>query len=144
MTRLPLLLPLLAVSLAACQPTDSPPAVIEPPNVALPDSVRGLDAAAAADLIARQPRLQIIDCRTEEEFRHGRLAGAHHANYFTPEEAGRRLAALDRSRPCLVYCALGGRSQATLLTLHELGFSELYHLEGGFAAWLAAGQAVTR
>ena len=142
MTRLLLLL-LSIAALAACKPAPTA-APIEPPIVTLPDSVRVLDAAAASQLIARQPRLQIIDCRTEEEYRHGRLPGAHHANYFTPEEARRRLEALDRSRPCLVYCALGGRSQATLLTLHELGFTELYQLEGGIAAWIAAGQAVTR
>ncbi len=137
-----LLLPLLL--LAACHPAEKPPALLEPPEIVLPESVRFLDPAAAQDLIAKQPRLQIIDCRMESEYRHGRLAGAHHANYFTPEEARKRLAALDRDRPCLVYCAIGIRSRETALILHELGFQDIALLEGGFAAWLKAGLPVTR
>ncbi len=141
MTHRLLLLPFLV--LAACKPAPPLPMQIEPPGVVLPEGVRLLDPAAASELIERQPRLQIIDCRTEEEFRYGRLPGAHHANYFTPEEARRRLEVLDRERPCLIYCALGGRAREMTLVLHELGFREIQLLNGGLSAWLAAGLPVS-
>lgn len=137
------LIPLLAL-LAACKPAASPPALLEPPAVALPETVRLLSPATALVLIESQPRLQVIDCRTEGEYRHGRLPGAHHANAFTPEEARRRLATLDREKPCLVYCALGSRSRETALILHELGFQDIALLEGGLAAWMKAGLPVVR
>lgn len=135
---------LVALALTACKPAPDAPAQLEPPRVTLPETVRLLDPAAARGLIESQPRLQIIDCRTEEEFRHARLAGAHHCNYFTPEEARKRLEALDRERPCLVYCALGGRSRELTLVLHELGFQEVHLLEGGLTAWMRAGLPVSR
>ncbi len=136
-----LLLPLLA--LAACKPA-TPPAQLEPPAVVLPEKVRLLSPAEALVLIESQPRLQIIDCRTEAEFRHARLPGAHHCNHFTAEEARRRLEALDRTRPCLIYCALGNRSRHTALVLDELGFESIALLDGGLAAWLEAGLPVTK
>jgi rhodanese-related sulfurtransferase len=138
------LLLLSLLTLAACRPVPEPPAQLEPPPVVLPETVRLLDPTAAQAFIESQPRLQIIDCRTEEEYRHARLPGAHHTNYFTPEEARRRLEALDRERPCLIYCALGGRSRELTLVLHELGFREIHLLDGGMAAWLANGLPVSR
>ncbi len=142
MTRLLPLLPLLA--LAACRPDPGPPALLEPPVTVLPETVRQLEPAAVQSLIESQPRLQVIDCRTEDEYRHGRLPGAYHLNYFHPEDARQRLETLDRARPSLVYCALGGRSREIARVMHELGFQDITLLEGGLAAWLAAGLPVTK
>lgn len=129
---------LILLALAACKPTQSPPPQLEPPVVALPDSIRLLEPAAAQFLITTQPRLQIIDCRMEDEFRHGHLPSAYHINQFKPDETRQRLQTLDHTRPTLVYCALGARSRETALLMNELGFQDIAILDGGIHAWLQA------
>lgn len=52
------------------------------------------------------------------------------------------LAALDPDRRTILYCAVGGRSALAVLSLQELGFSDVAHLDGGIKAWLAAGRPV--
>ena len=135
---------LLLLALPACKPTPSPPPQLEPPIVALPDAIRLLDPAAAQTLITTQPRLQIIDCRMEDEFRHGHLPSAYHINQFKPEETRQRLQTLDPARPTLVYCALGARSRETALLMNELGFQDISILDGGIHAWLQAKLPLTK
>lgn len=143
MSHVRFLAPLLAIVtsalFSACTPGEKPAILLEPPAVELPADYRLIAPQAASDLITSTPRLQIIDCRMEEEFIKARLPGAHHANYFEPEQMRQRLDALDRTRPCLIYCALGHRARATALVLHELGFSEVAILDGGLTAWQKAG-----
>jgi rhodanese-related sulfurtransferase len=137
------LLTLIATLVTACTPSEKPAILLEPPTVDLPANYRLIAPAAARDLIASNPRLQLIDCRMEEEFVKSRLPGAHHANYFEPEQMRERMAALDPNRPCLIYCALGHRARSSALVLHELGFAEVSILDGGLTAWLKAGLPLT-
>ena len=44
----------------------------------------------------------------------------------------------------MVYCAAGGRSNAAATLLEELGFAEVYELEGGFTRWGEAGQEIEK
>jgi rubrerythrin len=50
-------------------------------------------------------------------------------------ELDSRLQDLDRSRPVLVYCAVGGRSRAAAQIMAGKGFDEVYNVSGGFKAW---------
>lgn len=138
------LLLLLSLLLSACTPAEPPPAALEPPAITLPDSIRLLDPAAAKALIDSQPRLQVIDCRMEDEFLNGHLPGAYHVNYFRPEETRQRLLTLDPTRPALVYCSLGTRSRHIALSLTELGFKDISLLDGGVYAWLLAKYPLNR
>jgi len=139
-----LLFVVVMLALPACKPGEKPVAQLEPPPIVLPDTIRRLDPATAKSLIDAQPRLQIIDCRMEDEFQNGHLPAAHHINFFTPEEARKRLTALDPTRPSLIYCALGTRSIQTARLMHDLGFQNIAILEGGISAWLTAGLPLTR
>lgn len=49
---------------------------------------------------------------------------------------------LDPDRRTILYCASGGRSALAVLSLQELGYRDVAHLEGGITAWLAAGRPV--
>jgi phage shock protein E len=144
MRLLTLLLSSLFLVGAGCKPSARTVAQLEPPVTTLPDSVRLLDPASARTLIQNDTRLQIIDCRGEDEFIAGHLPRARHANYFTPDVARERLAALDPSRPTLVYCALGERSRRVALILLDLGHQDVRLLEGGVHAWLSAGLPLDR
>lgn len=52
------------------------------------------------------------------------------------------MADLDPGRRTILYCTSGGRSALAVLTLQELGYTDVAHLDGGITAWLAAGRPV--
>jgi len=45
------------------------------------------------------------------------------------------LSQLDKHKPVIAYCAIGGRSLAAAQLLSGLGFKEIYNLKGGIKAW---------
>ncbi len=45
----------------------------------------------------------------------------------------------DKSTPILVYCRTGRMSSSAVDQLKALGYTNLYHLNGGMKAWDAAG-----
>lgn len=51
----------------------------------------------------------------------------------------RHLPALDPSRRVIVYCRSGARAALAGATLQELGYEDVVNLDGGIAAWKAAG-----
>ena len=55
-----------------------------------------------------------------------------------------RVGELDPSAPTLVYCAGGYRSSIAASLLRSRGFEAVADLQGGFAAWVAAGLPVGR
>ena len=61
---------------------------------------------------------------------------------FYAGDFANRLADLDRSLPYFVYCRSGNRSGQTLDMMRDLGFEEVYNLEGGIIAWNEAGLPV--
>ncbi len=88
-------------------------------------------ANEARVILAEKSNLVIIDIRRDDEFAEGHIDGALHMNKFGDTfEAD--LAALDRTRPCLMYCARGNRSQSVFALMQELGFVEVYHLTDGY------------
>lgn len=101
-----------------------------------------LDGPAARDLVGDDPSIVVLDVRTAEEFDVGHITGAQNIDIQDPrfdELAG----ALDRGAGTLVHCAAGapgGRSNQAAERLRSLGFQRVYHLEGGYAAWQAAGE----
>jgi sulfur-carrier protein adenylyltransferase/sulfurtransferase len=42
---------------------------------------------------------------------------------------------LDAAKPIIVYCAVGGRSRMATQLLTNLGFKNVFHLQGGIQAW---------
>ncbi len=53
-------------------------------------------------------------------------------------------AEFDPQRRIILHCASGGRSALAADTLQQMGYSNVAHLDGGFKAWEAAGQPVTK
>ena len=88
-------------------------------------------ADEARTIIAKKRNLVIIDIRRDDEFAEGHLDGALHMDKFG-ETFEADIAALDRTKPCLMYCARGNRSQSVFALMQELGFAEVYHLADGY------------
>jgi rhodanese-related sulfurtransferase len=100
-----------------------------------------LDAAAFEAKIKSLPDVQLIDVRTPQEYVGGHLEGAKNINW-NDSSFEQNIQTLDKKRPVLVYCAVGGRSGKAANRLAQLGFSEVYDLSGGFNGWKTAGRKV--
>ena len=102
--------------------------------------VTPVDAAAAAALVSEK-KVTVLDVRTPEEFAKGHIQGAKNVDLLDDTfEAG--LSGLDKNKAYLVHCASGGRSTRSLEVFKKLGFTKVYHLEGGLRAWTSANQPV--
>lgn len=107
-------------------------------------SVEVVNVDAASNMIASDPSLQILDVRTPEEVAAGTIAGARVANWFDGDFAQKAESMLDKSKPVLVYCKVGGRSGKAADVLLGKGFSKVYNLEGGITAWNSAGKPLQK
>ena len=85
--------------------------------------------------------LVILDVRSAKEFAEGHVPGARN---ISQDELEARLGELEaaRDREVVVYCRSGRRSEIALDLLQKAGFTRLYHLEGDYLAWSAAGKPV--
>ena len=77
---------------------------------------------------------QLLDVRTPGEFNAGHIKNADNID-FTGSDFREKVATLDREKPVLIYCHSGNRSGKASLILKELGFKEVYDLQGGFSNW---------
>jgi sulfur dioxygenase len=106
--------------------------------------------AEEARALVGQPDVLLIDLRERaERERHGIIAGSLHVPYPTLEEntrAGGMLHTLAKSsgKRLLFYCAFGERSAMAVQAAQDAGLSSACHLQGGFAAWQAAGSPVVQ
>ncbi|MBL7859023.1 MAG: rhodanese-like domain-containing protein [Cyclobacteriaceae bacterium] len=92
----------------------------------------------------------LIDIRESEELKQsGKIEGAIHAPrgmlefyadpatpYFKPE--------FDKNKRIILQCASGGRSALAVVTLKEMGFTNVAHLDGGLKAWKDSGKPVVK
>lgn len=133
------------LGLSACsRKAAPPPTAISPPETKLPASCHEISPDEADAMKKAKPDLVLLDMRVETEWAaEGHIPGAQFANYF---RGGLRdyLAAMDRKKPYLVYCAIGERSRLTAVQMAELGFNEVYVLAGGLNAWKAVGKPVVK
>jgi len=81
------------------------------------------------------PAAQILDVRTDAEYQSGHIPHALLANWKNQSQFMERIPYLDKSKPVYVYCLSGGRSAAAAEWMRQNGFTEVYELKGGIAAW---------
>jgi rhodanese-related sulfurtransferase/rubrerythrin len=98
---------------------------------------KSFDAADAKNYMSRTAAdaFTLLDVRQPEEYESEHLPGAKLIPL--PELSG-RLAELDREKPTIVYCAIGGRSRVAAQVLAAKGFREVFNLTGGIKAWSSA------
>ncbi len=124
------LLVVLATLVAACS-SGSDTATIE---LAAPEE--------AAQVIEADPSgLVVLDIRTPEEFAEARLADAINVDFYDADFAD-QLDALDKDVPYVMYCRTGNRSSDAVKTMKELGFVEVWEIDGGIVNWYELGYPV--
>ena len=139
------LLFVLFVSLAACQSSNSSvEAATEVPTD--PKAEKSIKRAKVlppklyAAKLAATNSAQLIDVRTLEEYRAGFIDGASNIDFYDKKFADNLKAQLNVKFPTFVYCKSGGRSGKTAQQLIQMGFKEVYDLQGGYTAWIKAQQ----
>ena len=113
-------------------------------EVKLPLQAREAPLDEVQKLIAEHPDTGILDVRTAEEVAElGRLPGARHLDFFNEHFAVELpKLGLDPAKPCVVYCALGGRARRAAQVLAQAGFKNILLPAGGFNAWKKAGKPI--
>lgn len=93
--------------------------------------------------LASEPNKTILDVRTQDEYNRGHLANAVMIDFYK-DDFKSQVMKLDKSKPVFVYCAAGGRSSSAGKILTDLGFKQVYDLQGGLNAWSAARKPVEK
>ncbi len=113
----------------------------EPTNTATGQIIEEISAAEAYAMVQSnvgKADFVILDVRTPSEFAAGHLAGAimidFNAGNFRAE-----VDKLDKDKRYLVYCRTSNRSGQAVAVMKDLGFKEVYDMDGGIVAWEAAG-----
>jgi len=100
-------------------------------------------ATVALSLITNrsaEPGFVVLDVRTPGEYGVRHVKGAVNLDYYGADFAT-RLAALDRTKAYLVYCASGSRSGQVANRMRALNFLEVYNLTTGFSTLAAQPEA---
>lgn len=93
------------------------------------------------DLKKNGPHLQILDVRSNREWKGGHVPGARH---IFLSELHKRISELDASKPTAIYCATGYRASIAASMLKAEGFAEVSNVPGSWHAWKQAGYPVER
>jgi rhodanese-related sulfurtransferase len=101
--------------------------------------VRHVETEGVSALLAAtaRPAVQIIDAREPSEFAVSHLEGAR--NLPPASSDADILAAIDPSRPVLVYCSVGYRSAIMAQRLKDVGAKDVSNYAGSIFAWANAG-----
>lgn len=95
-----------------------------------------------ATQMINQGKTLVLDVRDADQFAAGHLRDARN---IPIKELPQRIAELDKlkGRPVIVVCQTGTQSNRAEATLKKAGFSEVYGLNGGIAAWQGQGLPLT-
>lgn len=129
---------LLLLTLTLLYAPETPSAAAAPMQSVSQDGPKNLNPQQAAQLLKESPGVVVLDVRTPAEFSAGHIKGAVNVDYNSPTFQ-QQVARLDKTKPYLVHCAVGGRSTQSLPILQKLGFTNVRHLDGGVKAWQQAG-----
>ena len=100
-------------------------------------TVQTVDVTAFAEKLTATDKAQLLDVRTPEEFSSGHIENATNVNW-NGDDFVAKAENYDKSKPVFVYCKVGGRSAQAADKLAELGFKEIYNLDGGIMKWNAS------
>src|SRR5688500_7343132 len=103
------------------------PAVIRPPEL--------------AQLLSEHPEVRLLDVRTPTEYETVHIRGAYNVPLDLLGEHGAEIR-INVADPVVLVCRSGQRARKAEEALKAAGMANLHVLDGGMAAWTAAGQPV--
>ena len=102
----------------------------------LTSGYKAVDPAGLTALINRQDAL-LVDVSASTEFEKGHIAGAKNVQ-MSQFDADNKVLAKVRELPVAVVCRSGTTSAEAARKLAKAGFSQVFWLDGGLAAWQQA------
>jgi rhodanese-related sulfurtransferase len=102
----------------------------------LTSGYKAVDPAGLTALINRQDAL-LVDVSASGEFEKGHIAGAKNVQ-MSQFDADNKVLAKVRELPVAVVCRTGTSSAEAARKLAKAGFSQVFWLDGGLAAWQQA------
>jgi|SRR5690554_1008347 len=100
--------------------------------------IRVISPQEVHDAVFDSHKHQLIDVRTLEEFNEGHVQNAQNI-CVTDADFKENISKLDKNEPVYLYCRSGKRSAKASQILKEMGFKEIYDMEGGFLEWQSQG-----
>lgn len=82
-------------------------------------------------------KLTILDVRTIKEYQAGHIPDSVNIDYKS-SNFKEQVDKLDKNKTYLTYCRSGKRSAAASELMNEIGFENIYMIEGGIVAWKKA------
>ena len=101
-------------------------------------SIQTIDVKSFTEKLKTTKNPQLLDVRTPEEYATEHIGNAVNVNW-NGDDFITKASKYDKSKPVFVYCKVGGRSAQAADKLAELGFKEIYNLDGGIMKWNVAG-----
>lgn len=134
-----------ALGIAACGGDDDDSGAASEPATESEASAPafGLVSPQEALELSGDPDVVVIDVRTPEEFAEGHIDGAVMIDFYA-DTFDDELAALDPDETYLLYCRSGNRSGQTAAQMQQLGFDQVYDMDGGVVAYGGQGLPLVR
>ncbi len=85
-------------------------------------------------LIKENPKLVIIDVRTQNEYLLGHIKNAVNIDYYKGFK--KIISSYLKCGTYVIYCETGFRSVQACKYMKKLGFKNIYDLKGGYVNWL--------
>lgn len=95
---------------------------------------KNISVEESMNLILNQKNLQIVDVRTKIEYDSTYIKNAVNVDYKNPAFSDNILV-VDKDLPVLVYCRSGKRSYNAMNIMLQLGYKEVYNMQGGILAF---------
>ena len=114
-------------------------AVAEEPAAPLAPLAPSIGVTELSALRESGPAPVVIDVRTPGEYAAGHVPGAINIPF---DQVAERIGEVDAPHGVALYCMMGPRARKGESALLATGHESVFHLEGGLAAWQAAGLPV--
>lgn len=93
--------------------------------------------------IKKNKKAILVDIRTPKEVSEGHIADAVFID-FMGEDFEQKLQGLNKKKTYYVYCRSAKRTIPATEKMKELGFKNVYMLEGGLNNWLSEGKEIVK
>ncbi|MEI7556649.1 molybdopterin-synthase adenylyltransferase MoeB [Candidatus Chlorohelix sp.] len=105
--------------------------------------IRETTVAQTSEVIKADKSVWLVDVREKYEWDEGYIPGALHvARGFLESKIEETVS--EKNAPIILYCAGGVRSAFAAKTLHEMGYTNVSSMIGGYNAWKNAGYPIAK